>query len=911
MLNVNARSLANKVEEVEHILLLHSPDIMVITETWLHPNIDNSELCPPGYNIVRKDRASRGGGIAIFFKQSYQLTPVSMSIDYEVLLCKLTCHNVSLMVCAVYRPPNTPVSMIIDLNTYLLQHVKCSTNFILLGDFNLPCIDWDTLSAHSQDRANGEALIDLAFSLNLTQIINSPTRFESLLDLVFLSDNLGSKEYSFEVVEGISDHDMVHVSISLGQTPRSRTTVVSIPDFNRADDVSIIDFLELSLGTFEELSIECGADVEALWFSFKNIVNKCVVKYVPYRMKKTHVHNPWIDRDILHLKRRIARVRKKTNRNRTSSCRQLISGLTSSLKKKIRTAKEKFFNVTLRSFIKSSPQKFWRYISPRGKSFVQSNLSANEFNAFFKSVFTDDDGLTHGFRPSLVPKIDDVTITQEGVFNLLLTKVDTKKSAGPDMIPNTFLKRYAEWVSKYLVIMFRASIEHAALPSDWKTAKVIPVHKGGDSNLASNFRPISLTSTTCKLMEHIIFTHIASYLDKHNLIYKKQHGFRKSLSTTTQLIELTHDLAETINERGQTDVVFLDFSKAFDKVSHPKLIVKLSNVLKNSQITDWITAYLTNRTQYVHYKKVDSSKLLVTSGVPQGSVLGPLLFLVFINDIADNIDIPLRLFADDCIIYKKIGDLDDNYKLQKALDEIFKWCTQWQMKLNYDKTAVMTVSCQKRPILFSYNLSGQSLQRVNEFKYLGLIFNNKLNWNLHLETTVNKARGTLFALRRKLKFADPDTKLIAYKAFVRPILEYASSVWSPYTKVGINKLESIQKQAARFIYNNFNRNTSPTQLLARAQLQSLDKRADVERLKILYNILNGSIHIDSTSYLQPSLSGSSRLNHSRSLRQYRFTNDCYRYSFFPRAIRGWNNLSNDIVTLTSVHAFIAAVERYD
>lgn len=159
--------------------------MVVVTETWLHPNIANSELCPPEYNIVRKDRASRGGGVAIIHKTSLQCMPVSTPIDHEVLLCKLWYVNVSFMVCAVYRPPNAAISMISDLNDYLIQHVKPSTNFILLGDFNLPHIDWSTLTVSNKDRASGEALIDLTFSLNLVQIVNCPTRGESLLDLFF------------------------------------------------------------------------------------------------------------------------------------------------------------------------------------------------------------------------------------------------------------------------------------------------------------------------------------------------------------------------------------------------------------------------------------------------------------------------------------------------------------------------------------------------------------------------------------------------------------------------------------------------------------------------------------------------------------------------------------------------------
>lgn len=177
-----------------------------------------------------------------------------------------------------------------------------------------------------------------------------------------------------------------------------------------------------------------------------------------------------------------------------------------------------------------------------------------------------------------------------------------------------------------------------------------------------------------------------------------------------------------------------------------------------------------------------------------------------------------------------------------------------------------------------------------------------------MEVTVNKARGTLFACRRKLKFADFETKLIAYKSFIRPVLEYASTVWCPFTQNGINKLESIQKLAARFIFNDYRRETSSTELVIRAKLQPLQMRAKIDRLKLLFNILNGTLHVQSSNYIQPLSTGSSRLNHTRALKQYRFKNDCFRYSFFPRAIQEWNELPNDVVVNTTVANFVSALE---
>lgn len=230
--------------------------------------------------------------------------------------------------------------------------------------------------------------------------------------------------------------------------------------------------------------------------------------------------------------------------------------------------------------------------------------------------------------------------------------------------------------------------------------------KNGDRLLANNYRPISLTSISCKLLEHIISKHILTFLEDNAFFYQYQHGFRRGLSTITQLIETIHDFSSAIDAQEQIDVICIDFAKAFDKVPHSKLLFKLYRAGISETILKWIKAYLNNRRQVVHVDDCFSSTLEVLSGVPQGSVLAPLLFLIYINDINEVTESPveLKLFADDCLIYSRITQATDQIRINRVLHSLHLWCEKWDMEINYTKSTFTHITNKKTVQLFSYNI---------------------------------------------------------------------------------------------------------------------------------------------------------------------------------------------------------------
>lgn len=911
---MNARSVINKPELLENLIIDHEPHLAAITETWLTPDVFDHEFAPPNYSVIRKDRPTRGGGVALLIKKGLSFVALPDVQSAEAIFCKLLCDGASIFIGCVYRSPNSGDASISAIHDYMQRHTFGS-RVVLMGDFNLPDINWNSMCYSS---SASDTLFDLMLTFNLHQVVSRPTRSQgisqNILDLIFFSNHFDINRIKTDVVHGISDHDVPVCFVPLDGTITTHSSVSVVTDFENADDDSVLTHLAHEFQHFSETGSHASIDVDSLWLHFKSVVLYCIAHYIPTKTKRPPKNNPWITREVIQAKRRLKRLRRaiKTKGGGESEIQKLSEAI-AEFKLKAKRAKQHYFDVVLPNFLVDNPQRFWNHF--RTNKTVTPHLlpeekktKANAYNNFFQSVFTVDDNIIPAIKTKQYTEIDKLDITDAGIFNLLL-KLDPKKGSGPDDIPNTFLKRYAEWCSRYLGLIFRKSLSTSQLPQEWKIAKIKPIHKGGDADSPSNFRPISLTSTSCKLLEHIILKHMTVFLERINFFSPNQHGFRSGLSTVTQLTELVHNLAATINNRGQTDMILLDLSKAFDCVCHSKLIAKVEDVFGIGELSGWVKCFLNNRSQFVIYEHTLSNTVAVTSGVPQGSVLGPLLFLLYINDIAANIKCNIKLFADDCVIYKEISHYSDHNELNDSLADIANWCSSWQMTLNVQKSAIMTVTRKALPSTFTYVINSTPLNRVDEHKYLGVTITSDLKWDKHISKIISKALRKLFFLKRSLAHATTATKLLAYTSFVRPVLEYANTVWFPHTVTNIKKLESIQRKAVRFIHNKYKRTDSPTHLLMKSGLRKLSTRAKHARLKFLFQLLKNNYRIDISKYISFSQARPTRNKHAHTLTEYACKNDTFKYSFFPLAISEWNQLDATITNIESLSEFMAQIEK--
>ena len=535
-------------------------------------------------------------------------------------------------------------------------------------------------------------------------------------------------------------------------------------------------------------------------------------------------------------------------------------------------------------------------IDPRDKA---ESLNQQFQKAFTKETPVPPDILS---EDSHFEEMPDVLFTPNGVEKML-ENLKPHKASGPDGITPQILKSLAKTIAPTLCIIFNKSYDTSEIPDDWREAYVVPIYKKGDRTDPINYRPVSLTCIACKLMEHVISSNLMRHADSNQIIYPLQYGFRKHLSTDQQLLGFVSDMQQSLENSKQTDALILDFSKAFDKVGHQRLLKKLHHYGIRGKNLAWIGNFLHGRSQKVLLEGNKSSSIEVESGVPQGSVLGPSLFLLYINDLPNNLGCNVRLFADDAILYKEISSQEDGQSLQKDLDKVAEWSDKWRMKLNTDKCKAMSITRRRTKIENHYVLNDTPLELVTSAKYLGVTIQDDLKWNSHVTNITKKANNTLAFLRRNIRIKSTDLKTNAYKALVRPLVEYASSVWDPHTNNLINNIEMVQRRAARYTLGKYRYTDSVDAMLEELKWPSLQQRRQQSRLTMFYKLHNNHIHIDAQNYITQASHQSSRLKHQQAYLVPHSKTDQHRLSFFPRTVRDWNALPPDTVTAPSVQTF--------
>jgi hypothetical protein len=456
------------------------------------------------------------------------------------------------------------------------------------------------------------------------------------------------------------------------------------------------------------------------------------------------------------------------------------------------------------------------------------------------------------------------------------------------------------------------------VPDAWKDANITPLFKKDLRHAKQNYRPISLTAIIGKVMENLVKSPMVNYLSRYDLISKNQHGFVRKKSCMTNLLETLDIITEVVNRGFSIDLIFLDFAKAFDMVSHAGLLVKLKSFGFDDQLIKWMKSYLSGRRQRVVLGDIVSSWKDVLSGIPQGSILGPLLFLLFINDMPDLLNEFCKLFADDTKLIAAIRNTTDCLMLQTDIDKATHWAETWKMQFNNKKCKVMHIG-KKNPT-YQYTMQNSIsertiLEETSAERDLGIILSKDLKWKHQVQKAANKANSMLGVLKRTFSHWTPETVKILYTTFVRPHLEYASSAWSPYQKQDIIRLENVQRRATKLVPSLRNLNYEKRlEIIGLSSLSDRRQRGDAIQLFKLINKFN------SVEWYHPNLITNSlntqgpasaiRGHNQRYQRQ--FTRNCpSREHFFSnRTIPIWNSLPKQVVEARSINDFKVNYDRF-
>lgn len=803
-----------------------SYDVIIITETWLNDAVFNEELFGPDWFVYRKDRQSNfddreGGGVLIAVNNRFVSSSIpslantleQLSVKISLTSSKNICINVA------YIPPDCDVDVYMNYVQHLtnvLDNLDDSDEVLVIGDFNLPEILWvndeddpGTFDACNISTEKEAILVDGCTDLGLGQICDIKNNFGHVLDLAFttMTDCLTLNLASHRLKNDSVFHKALELNFCVEMIQEDDKIDEWYRDFNHADYEAINEFLsEVDWNAiFHDIEIEECVRI------FDQHLCHAVEQFVPLRKRRVHCSRPWLSADLRNLRNVKNRAYKTYLSTLTDTDFSIFSDLCAEFQARNESAYASYISRS-GDKLRKDPKTFWNLVNSRRKSNVLPKCmnfgdrscttdadKCDLFAEFFQSVYVQP---TVPLIKSTVPREDlfdpqclsfELDDIREGIM-----KLNPHKSAGPDDFPNRLLIGSVDSIASPLKLIFNSSLTSGIFPSSWKSSYIIPIFKSGDKGDMTNYRGIAKLSAIPKLFEKLLCEKTTPLMC--DIIDGRQHGFVAGKSTDTNMISFINYLLTQIEKGHQVDAIYTDFQKAFDRVNIELLLSELkSNGLPQKFIT-WISSYLNGRTQAVKIGSDISSTIRAWSGVPQGSHLGPVLFVIFVNSICDIFrDCECLLYADDLKMYRIVDDTSDASTLQVNLDALSDWCDDMLMSLSIPKCKIVSFAHVRSPIVFDYKIDGQSLERCQVMRDLGILMDTAVNFDAHIDQQIARANRMLGFVKRNAKqFDDPFVTKSLFCALVRPILEYGSVGWNPFTITHKKRIESIQRRFVRF-----------------------------------------------------------------------------------------------------------------
>ena len=879
----------------------------------------------PKYNLIRNDVAGKVAkhGVCAYVKDNILTDSVTTPLP-NVLTFHVPLYDVHIIL--VYRPPS---NSIIDNENLLsfIEQFSVGKEIVCLGDFNLPNLSWNSDIPTDQCTPLERSFFELFNNLGMLQWVKESTypRSGNILDLMFTSED--DRVGMVDVLAPLPgcDHCPTLIEYTFSDQTGALTTDAVLPKR---------DWPRGRYGAISRALNEFDWDTELAYFNaeeslkhFSTIVTGLTEIHVPLKAPKDS-KPPWATRpptSLVH-RRQAAWSAFKNARlqlGRHSTGAGSAYAVFTAVNREYRcfsTCSQVDYEKSLIYRSKEQPKILHSYIRNKklGRPSVgplkletglcdNPQIMAESFALAFASVFTRGLPPDPAGHQLFDGHVSFLQISRDDVY-ALLSDLDGNSAMGPDGIHPLVLKRCAAQIAYPLHVIYNRSLHEGLVPSAWKESLVIPIYKKGPRYDPLNYRPISLTSTCSKTMERIICSHLRAYLEANSLLSPNQFGFRPGRSTMDQLLLVYNEVSYNTDRGGITDVILFDFSKAFDVVSHDLMIVKLGLIGIKGCLLQWIASFLKDRKMRVSIKGHVSQPRDVLSGVPQGSVLGPLLFLIYINNIAAQLTCSYKIFADDLKIYTCVHQkFHDNCatstaaSVQADIHTLSTTALSWGLKMNTKKCAVLRFPRPHGDASSpNYFLSGQQIPSINSHEDLGVLVDNELKFHSHIHSVVHKAGGLAHSFLKSTVCRSPDFMTFLLTTHIRPILEYCSCLWHTGYITDLRLLEGVQRRWTKHIDGMSM--LSYAERLHALQLFSVKGRLLRADLIYCWKLFNGKCSLSVEDLFQLSTHTHTRGHCHKIFAQFART-DVRRRFFSVRCVPLWNSLPADVVCAPDLSTF--------
>ena len=874
----------------------------------------DAELKIASMNLLRRDRKGRGGGVAIYHKEDLicqELNDEALALQDTIWCSIRTSLGDECILGVIYRSPQANE----EYNSRLLEKMRLvvsrfRSEILIMGDFNLPNL--------LRRPTHPESSFDCAFQRMLEDTplynhITNNTRYcgtdtPSILDLTLTTEEHVVENISYESPLGLSDHVVI--------------TFDYLCHAVRANDhrklIRKVNINKLSACLRENVNWDSDSNnVEGLWSSLMQKLQYSIAQHSHSVLKN---HN-------LSLKFRLRSRTRKWLKLRNTAWRDHKLCSNPETWEKFRSLRNKATKLitedkllhqnALASKIEANPKFLYRLVnnSSKVKPGITALCTTNGLTKtadeaaealadFYSTVFgpTDTTTRTINHAQTVTGEMSDMAVSPACVLRTLLN-LNTRKSPGADQVTPHILKECAETLRDPLQHLFSRSLSSGVIPSDWKRGVITPIFKGGNRSEVSNYRPVTLLPTISKVLERIIAEQLVRFLEENNLLVAQQHGFRKRRSCISNLLLTLDDWTQAVDAGYTVHACYLDMSKAFDRVNHSLLIGKLRQYGITGISLAWFENYLTDRTMQVRVDGALSRPIPVTSGVPQGSVLGPILFLVYVNDLPPLVHCKIMLFADDIKLWTCIRSIEDCVLLQNDLDVLYAWSQRNRLPFNFKKCKLLNVG---RYVDFTYKVGPHLLERSTAEKDLGVWISSALKPSLQAQTIYRKTSRILALLKRIFRRFSVTTFQSILNAYLRPRMEYAVQAWSPWLCKDIELLQRIYHRATKLVTGLQNRPYDTR--IKYLNLFDFPRRRLRGDLILMYHIMHTSNHPLQQLFIRRDARTSKTHDYSVMIPHSRV--NCRRYFFSVRVCFTWNSLPPVVVNSHNLSKFKAELDLF-